>query len=215
MEDPIKILIVDDHMVVRRGLTSLVESEDGLEVVGQAVDGLEAITQAEILQPDVILLDVEMPRLDGLAALPRIIEKSPGSKVIILTTFADDERIFSALRAGASGYVLKDVAEHDLIESIHKVVRGEPALAPQVTQRLISGVSHPAVKTVDPLNNLSEREKQVLRLVGQGLSNKEIASTLSFTESTAKAHVHSLLTKLSMSDRTQLALYAVRNGLEK
>jgi NarL family two-component system response regulator LiaR len=202
-------------MVVRRGLVSLIESEDELEVVGQAADGLEAIEQAEKLRPDVVLMDVEMPRLNGLAALPRVLEKSPQSKVIILTTFADDERIFNALRSGASGYVLKDVAEHDLIESVRKVMRGEPALAPQVAQRLITGVSQPATRATDPAANLSERERQVLKLVGQGLSNKEIAHHLSFTESTAKAHVHSLLTKLSLSDRTQLALYAVRHGLEK
>ncbi|NWJ97691.1 MAG: response regulator transcription factor [Chloroflexi bacterium] len=211
----IKVLIVDDHMVVRRGLSSLLESEEGLEVVGQAADGFEAIEQAEKLQPDVVLLDVEMPRLNGLVALPSILEKSPHSKVIILSTFADDERIFGALRAGASGYVLKDVAEHDLIEYIRKVVRGEPALAPQVAHRLISGVSQPHPKFDDALNTISDRERQVLRLVGQGLSNKEIAARLSFTESTAKAHVHSLLTKLGLADRTQLALYAVKNGLEK
>lgn len=215
MSNPIQILVVDDHMVVRRGLISLIESEDELEVIGQAADGLEAVAQAEKLHPDVVLMDVEMPRLDGLAALPRVLEKSPKSKVIILTTFADDERIFNALRSGASGYVLKDVAEHDLIEAIRKVMRGEPALAPQVAQRLISGVSQPATRPVDPLTNLSERERQVLKLVGQGLSNKEIAHRLSFTESTAKAHVHSLLTKLGLADRTQLALYAVRHGLEK
>lgn len=215
MSNPIRILVVDDHMVVRRGLVSLIESEDELEVVGQAADGLEAIEQAEKLRPDVVLMDVEMPRLNGLAALPRVLEKSPQSKVIILTTFADDERIFNALRSGASGYVLKDVAEHDLIESVRKVMRGEPALAPQVAQRLITGVSQPATRATDPAANLSERERQVLKLVGQGLSNKEIAHHLSFTESTAKAHVHSLLTKLSLSDRTQLALYAVRHGLEK
>ncbi|MEI6044763.1 MAG: response regulator transcription factor [Chloroflexota bacterium] len=215
MEKLIKVLIVDDHMVVRRGLSSLLESEEGLEVVGQAADGFEAIEQAEKLQPDVVLLDVEMPRLNGLVALPSILEKSPHSKVIILSTFADDERIFGALRAGASGYVLKDVAEHDLIEYIRKVVRGEPALAPQVAHRLISGVSQPHPKFDDALNTISDRERQVLRLVGQGLSNKEIAARLSFTESTAKAHVHSLLTKLGLADRTQLALYAVKNGLEK
>ena len=209
----VRVLIADDHPVVRHGLRSFLELQDGLEVVGEASDGAEAVSMASALRPDVVLLDLVMPPLDGVEAIATIRERAPDAKVIVLTTFADDRRIFPALRAGAAGYLLKDVDPHDLVRAIRQAHRGEPALHPAVAARLVREValSDEAARPAGP--GLTARETEVLRHLARGMSNREIARSLHVSEKTVKTHVSNILSKLGVADRTQAALYAVREGL--
>lgn len=210
MIETISVLIADDHAIVRQGLSSFLSLQDGIEIVGQAADGEEAVALAEQLHPDVILMDLVMPSLDGIAAIERIRTVSPDARVIVLTSFAEDDKIFAAIRAGASGYLMKDVAPADLANAVRMVHAGEPILAPDVMRR----VMEQAARTPEtPSDGLTERELDVLRLIAAGRSNKEIALDLTLSEKTVKTHVSNILQKLRLADRTQAALYAVRRHL--
>jgi len=200
----IRVLIADDHAVVRQGLRTFLDLQDDIEVVGEAVDGEEALAAAERLAPDVVLVDLVMPKVDGIDVIRRLGEHAPAARAIVLTSFIDDDRLFPVLRAGAAGYLLKDVQPQELVEAIRTVHGGGAVLHPKVAARLLSDLA------TDPL---TPREREVLVLIGRGMANKVIARELSLSEKTVKAHVSSILAKLGVNDRTQAALYAVREGL--
>jgi len=207
--EPIAVLIADDHPFVRHGLRTFLETLDDVEVVGEAGNGAEAVEQAARLVPDVVLMDLVMPELDGVEATRRIRAESPTTKVIVLTSFDADEQVFPAIKAGAAGYLLKDVRPAELAEAIRKASRGEALLAPSVAAKLMQEVAGDR----SPAAGLTERELEVLRLIARGLSNKMIARELVVSEKTVKTHVSNILAKLHLTDRTQAALYAVREGL--
>jgi two-component system, NarL family, response regulator LiaR len=209
MADVISVLIADDHPFVRHGLRTYLETLDDLEVVGEASDGAEAVELAGQLLPEVVLMDLVMPELDGVEATRAIRAASPATKVIVLTSFDDDEKVFPAIKAGAAGYLLKDVRPAELAEAVRKASRGEALLAPSVAARLMQEVSGER----PPDAGLTERELEVLRLIARGMSNKLIAHELTVSEKTVKTHVSNILAKLHLADRTQAALYAVREGL--
>ncbi|WP_067138126.1 response regulator [Microtetraspora malaysiensis] len=214
----IRVLIADDQMMVRQGFTVLLNAEPGIEVVGQAVDGLDAVAKVAELTPDVVLMDIRMPRLGGIEATRRIMEP-PGAavKVLVLTTFDLDEYVYEALRAGASGFLLKDASAADLARAVRVVAAGDALLAPNITKRLIvefsrlSGTARAPLK--ERVGDLTERESEVLSLIAQGLSNAEIAEALVVAEQTVKSHVSRILVKLGLRDRTQAAVFAYETGL--
>ena len=203
----IRVLIVDDHEIVRRGIKSYLATEEGFEVVGEASSGEEAVRMAQELRPDVVLMDLVMPGMDGVEATRRIMASNPQTCVVVLTSYTDDSRVLPALKAGARSYLLKDVAAEELGESLRRAHRGESVLHPVAAQRVLREMTAP--KGAEP----TERELEVLLLVAQGLSNQEIGERLYITERTVKAHITSLLSKLGLSDRTQLAIYAHTHGL--
>jgi two-component system, NarL family, response regulator LiaR len=209
MADVISVLIADDHPFVRHGLRTYLETLDDLEVVGEASDGAEAVELAGRLLPEVVLMDLVMPELDGVEATRAIRAASPATKVIVLTSFDADEKVFPAIKAGAAGYLLKDVHPAELADAVRKASRGEALLAPSVAARLMQEVSGER----PPDAGLTERELEVLRLIARGMSNKLIAHELVVSEKTVKTHVSNILAKLHLADRTQAALYAVREGL--
>jgi NarL family two-component system response regulator LiaR len=213
LSEAIRVLICDDHAVVRQGLATFLDLQDDIEIAGEAENGEQAVAQAAALKPDVILMDLVMPLLDGVEALRRIVAADPQAKVIILTSYADDEKIFSAIRAGACGYLMKDVSPQELAKAIRMARDGEPLLSPDVARRLMEHVSHPEPVGSAALARLTPREVEVLRLIAGGRSNKEIAGDLTLSEKTVKTHVSNLLRKLDLADRTQAALFAVRNSL--
>ncbi|WP_406388757.1 response regulator [Streptomyces sp. NBC_00887] len=214
----IRVLIADDQMMVRQGFTVLLNAEPGIEVVGQAVDGLDAVEKVAALAPDVVLMDIRMPRLGGIDATRRITE-APGAtvKVLVLTTFDLDEYVYEALRAGASGFLLKDASAAELARAVRVVAAGDALLAPNITKRLIAEFSRvstaPRAPSRDRVGDLTERETEVLFLVAQGLSNAEIAGRLVVAEQTVKTHVSRILVKLGLRDRTQAAVFAYESGL--
>jgi NarL family two-component system response regulator LiaR len=208
---PIRVLIVDDHEVVREGLQTLLAEEAAIELVGQAADGREAVTMAKTERPDVILMDLVMPHLDGIEATRQILAADPDSKVLILTSFAEDKRVHDAIQAGATGYLLKDTLRPELVRAILAAAEGKATLHPEAQQALIRQATAP--KTAAPHDNLTARECDVLALIGRGNSNREIAATLHLTEGTVKGYVSNILSKLDVADRTQAALYAVKHGL--
>ena len=208
----IAVLIADDHPVVRHGLRAFLQLQDDLDIVGEAGDGVEAVDLVRRHRPDVVLLDLVMPRLDGTEAIRQIREASPSTKVIVLTTFADDEMVFPAVKAGAAGYLLKDVEPRELAEAIRTVHRGRGLLHPSLVSRLMHEFAGEQERT-ETLEALTEREMDVLRLIAQGKSNREIAREFVLSEKTVKTHVSNILAKLQLADRTQAALYAVRNRL--
>lgn len=212
MENTIRILICDDHSVVREGLRALIATEPDMEIVGEAADGIKAIAAYQALNPDVTLLDMVMPRMDGLEVIRSIKEKSPEAKILVLTSFAEDDMVFPAIKSGALGYLLKDSSPEELIRAIRDVNRGEASLHPSIARRLIMELSQPTSlpPTLEPL---SDRELDVLRLVAKGHSNEEIADSLIISERTARGHVSSILAKLHLANRTQAALYALREGI--
>lgn len=204
-----RLLIVDDHTIVREGLRLLLEDAPEIEVVGEAANGLQAVEQAAALQPEVILLDLMMPGLSGLEAARKILAHQPQCRVIVLTSFAEGADVRAAMQMGVAGYLLKDVLKEDLLSAIARAARGEPVLHPEAQRKLIQQIANPTPAT-EPL---TERETDVLKCIARGLSNREIAETLHITEGTVKGHVSNILSKLHLQDRTQAALYAVKNGL--
>lgn len=214
MGQNIRILIADDHAIVREGLRSLISTEPGLELVAEASNGVEAVHKVRALKPDVILLDMMMPRLDGLGAIQEIIQEFPDARILVLTSFAEDDKVLPAIKAGALGYLLKDSSPQELLLAIQNVARGEASLHPTIARKLMRELNQPPglPPTTDPL---TEREVEVLRLVAQGLSNDDIAEQLVLSERTVRTHVSHILHKLHLANRTQMALYAVREGIAK
>jgi NarL family two-component system response regulator LiaR len=211
-ESRVRVLIVDDHTIVRKGIRALLSEADGFEVVGEADNGQEAVLRAEETRPDVILMDLLMPGMDGIEATRQITNRRPGARILVLTSFAADNKVFPAIKAGASGYLLKDSSPDELVRAIRQVHRGEPSLHPTIARKLLQEVAHPAELQPAP-EALTAREMMVLRLIAQGLSNQEIADRLVVSEPTVRAHVSRILGKLHLASRTQAALYAVREGL--
>jgi NarL family two-component system response regulator LiaR len=210
----IRILIADDHAVVREGLRTLIRSEPGMELVGEASDGHEAVQKARSLHPDVILIDLLMPRMNGLEAIQEIKQEDEDARILVLTSFAEDDRVFPAIKAGALGYLLKDTMPDHLLQAIRDVYRGESSLHPFIALKLVRELRRPS--ELPPTSHpLTPREVDVLRLVAQGLTNHEIAERLVISEGTVGSHVRNILGKIHVANRTQAALYALREGLAK
>jgi NarL family two-component system response regulator LiaR len=212
VSEEIRILIADDHAVVREGLRALIDTEPGMELVGEAADGVEAVRLACALEPDVILLDLVMPRKSGIEAIREIKEEKPATRILVLTSFAEDDKVFPAIKAGAQGYLLKDASPRELLHAIRDIHRGEPSMHPTVARKLMLELqrSSELPLTEEPL---TEREAEVLGLVARGLTNQEIANRLFVSERTVRTHVSNILSKLHLANRTQAALYALREGL--
>ena len=210
---PIRVLLVDDHAMVRRGLRSFLELLDDVEIVGEAENGREGIEAVRALGPDVVLMDLLMPELDGIGATEAIRAEHPEVEIVALTSFIEESRVTAALEAGASGFLLKDADADDVAAAIRAAYRGEVHLDPAVASLLAKGVRDRATARADDTEPLTDREREVLGLVARGLSNKAIADELSITERTARTHVSNILGKLGLSSRTQAALYAVEHGL--
>jgi NarL family two-component system response regulator LiaR len=212
--EPIRILIADDHPIVRDGLRTLIATEPGLELVGEATNGVEAVAMAKTSQPDVILMDLVMPVKNGNEAIGEIKRDNPQVSILVLTSFSEEDKVFPAIRAGALGYILKDTTPQQLIQAIYDVHRGEASLHPSIALQLIRELNQPSdlPLAADPL---TESELEVLRLLAQGLTNQEIAERLVRSEWTIRTHVRNILSKLHLANRTQAALYALREGLAK
>jgi two-component system, NarL family, response regulator LiaR len=208
--DPIRVLVADDHAVVREGLRALLELQDGIEIAGEAADGEQAVEAALRVRPDVVLMDLVMPHLDGLAAMRALREQLPGARVIVLTSFLDD-KLLPALRAGAAGYLLKNATPREVVRAVRAAHAGETVIDPVVAARLVETLA--ASGENEPLDRLTPREREVLVLIGRGFPNKLIARELGVSEKTVKTHVGHVLAKLGVSDRTQAAVFAVRSGL--
>ncbi len=208
----IRVLVVDDHTIVRKGICALLGTRADMQVVGEASDGRQAIAQADALHPDVILMDLVMPGLDGIEAIQQIVAQHPEVRILVLTSFATDDKVFPAIKAGALGYLLKDSGPEDLVQAIRQVSRGESSLHPAIARRVLQELTHPSDRppTLDPL---TEREVEVLRLIAQGLENRDIAERLVISGTTVRTHVSNILSKLHLASRTQAALYALREGL--
>lgn len=212
MTSRIRVLIADDHAILRKGIRALLSTEPDMEVVGETSDGLETVAQAKTLHPDVILMDLVMPKMDGIEATRQITAEQPGVRILVLTSFAADDKVFPAIKAGALGYILKDSGPVELVQAIHQVYRGEPSLGPSIALKMLQELSHPPQRPPTP-EPLSEREMEVLRLLAQGKSNREIADQLVIAELTVRTHVSNILGKLHLASRTQAALYALKEGL--
>ncbi len=212
MPDLIRVLIVDDHPVVRRGLTTLLASEADIDIVGEASNGKQALEQVEKLHPDVILMDLVMPEMDGIEAIQRISSHYPEIRILVMTSFTADEKVFPSIKAGALGYLLKDSDPEDMIRMIHQVYRGELSLHPMIARKVIQELNRPAGQSLtnDPL---TEREVEILQLIAQGLENQEIADRLNLKDATVRTHVSNILGKLHLANRVQATLYALRKGL--
>jgi len=211
MAERIRILIVDDHAVVREGLRAFLDLQEGFEVVGEAADGEEAVGAAERLRPDVVLMDLVMPRRDGVAAMRELRDRVPGARVIVLTSFLDEDKLLPALRAGAAGYLLKNAEPEEIERAVRAAQAGEAVLDPVVAARLVAALA--AHGDEEPIDRLTPREREVLQLIGRGFPNKRIARELELAEKTVKTHVGHVLAKLGVTDRTQAAVVAVRAGL--
>ena len=212
MTAPIRVLIADDHAILRKGIRALLSTEPDIKVVGETGDGLETVAQAYALRPDVILMDLVMPEMDGIEATRRITAEQSGVRILVLTSFAADDKVFPAIKAGALGYILKDSGPMELVQAIHQVYQGQPSLEPSIALKVLQELSHPAQRPPTP-DPLSERELEVLRLLAQGKSNREIANQLVIAELTVRTHVSNILGKLHLASRTQAALYALKEGL--
>jgi two-component system, NarL family, response regulator LiaR len=212
MDKRIRVLIVDDHVVVREGLRTILSMEPDIEFVGEAKDGYEAVTKARKLSPDVILMDLVMPGKNGIEAIREIKQNDPKARILVLTSFSEDDLVFPAIEAGALGFMLKDTTSETLTQAVRIVYRDEPSLHPVVARKLMQGKA-PKAEADEPLGMLTPREQQVLSLLGRGLSNRDIAEELVLSELTIRSHVSSILAKLNLENRTQAALYALRRGL--
>jgi NarL family two-component system response regulator LiaR len=212
MTSPIRILIADDHAIVRKGIRALFRNLPEIEVVGEAANGWEAIAEVERLQPDVVLMDLLMPEMDGIEATRRIMDQHPDVRILVLTSFAGEDKVFPAIKAGALGYHLKDSSPEELAQAIHQVHRGESSLHPVIARKVLQELSRPSEHPPTP-DPLTPREVEVLQLVAQGRSNQEIADLLVISETTVRTHVSNILNKLHLASRTQAALYALREGL--
>ncbi len=208
---PVRVMIVDDHAVVREGLRNFLGMVPTVVVAAEAAGGEEALAAVAKAKPDVVLMDLVMPGMDGVETTRRMHQDHPDIAIVILTSFAEDDKLFPAIRAGAASYLLKDVGPKELAATILAAARGEASLPPQIMRRLMSGIAQGADKRVEDI--LTEREVEVLRCLGRGRSNKEIGDDLSISEKTVKTHVSSILDKLALSDRTQAAVFAVKRGL--
>jgi two-component system, NarL family, response regulator LiaR len=211
LAEPIRVLVVDDHAVVREGLRAFLDLQDGIEVAGEAADGEEAVAAAERLRPDVVLMDLVMPRLDGVSAMRALRDRVPAARVVVLTSFLDEERLLPALRAGAAGYLLKNAEPQELARAVRVAHAGEALLDPVVAARVVEALA--ADGDDGPLDRLTARERDVLELIARGFPNKQIARELGLAEKTVKGHVGHVLAKLGVADRTQAAVLAVRAGL--
>ena len=212
MKETIRILVVDDHTVVRKGLVAVLETEPGFEIVGEAGNGAEAVELACKLLPDVVLMDVVMPVMDGIEATRQIKHHCPSVQILILTSFSSNDKVLPSLNAGAIGYLLKDSTAGDLARALRRVAEGEGSLDPSVTRQVLAQMNAPATAEA-PENALTEREMEVLKLVARGFSNAEIANQMVLSHATVHTHVNRILTKLNLTSRTQAALYAVKKGL--
>jgi two-component system, NarL family, response regulator LiaR len=210
--EPITVMLIDDHRVVRQGLRDFLELQEDIEVVGEAPNGEEGVQLARELLPEVVLMDLVMPGIDGVEATRRLKAISPSSKVIVLTSFADDDKVFPAIKAGAISYLLKDISPEDLAHAIRAAQRNEAVLHPEVAAKLMQEFSTPRANEA-PVEQLTPREMDVLRLIAKGKSNREIADALIVSEKTVKSHVSNILSKLHLADRTQAAIYALRQRL--
>jgi DNA-binding NarL/FixJ family response regulator len=216
MSDPVTVLVADDDELMRAGLRAVLSSDPGLEVVGEAADGRSAVREAGRLRPDIVLMDVRMPDLDGIAATRELLALAPSTKVVILTTFEDDDYVFGGLRAGASGFLLKRTRPEDLLEAIRTIAAGDSLLSPSVTRRVIDRMARqptPELGLGRELDALTPREREVLALIARGLSNGEIAAALTVEESTVKTHVRRILRKLGLRDRVQAVIFGYESGL--
>jgi len=213
MTQAITVILVDDHQMVRQGVRAFLEKQPDISVVGEAASGAEALRLAADLVPDVVLMDLVMPVMDGVETTRRLKQISPGSQVIILTSYHDDEHIFPAIRAGALSYILKDVSSGELAEIVRKAARGEAVMHPHVAARVMQELRGGPRANAQLSSELSERELEVLRLIADGLNNTEIAERLVISEHTVKRHVSNILSKLHLADRTQAAVYAWREGV--
>ncbi len=209
---PIRVLIVDDHEIVRQGIRAILGESEDIEVVGEARDGLAAIQQVELTKPDVILMDLIMPNMDGVEAIRRITNQQPEVRILVITTYSGDDMVFPAIKAGADGYLLKDAGAGQLVQAIRQVHSGEPSLNPDIARKLMQEISQPkpANPTPDPL---TPREEEVLGLLAKGLENHEIADQLVIAEVTVRSHISRILDKLHLANRVQATLYAMREGL--
>jgi NarL family two-component system response regulator LiaR len=209
----IRVLVVEDHRIVREGIRSLMEDIDDIQIIGEASNGQEGVDLANRLNPDVVLMDLMMPLMDGLEATRQITSEHPDIQVLVLTSFIADDKVFPAIKAGARGYLLKDTGSKELIEAIRKTYRGEPSLAPEIAQKVLTEIRQPVPGEQPTPDPLTERELQVLKLVAQGKSNNQIASELSISLHTVRTHVNHILRKLHLANRVQATLYALRQGV--
>ena len=212
MSEVIRVFIAEDHQIVRRGIRQLLSTEAGIEVVGEASNGKEAVADVDKLKPDIVLMDLVMPVMDGIEAIRQIKASHPSIQILVLTSFATDDKVFPAIKAGALGYLIKDTSPEELISAIRQVHKGEPTLHSSIAQKLLKEISHSSEAPVSP-DPLTDREVEVLKLIARGLSNQEIAETLVVSVATVYTHVSRVLDKLHLASRTQAALYALREGL--
>jgi len=213
MTKPIRIFIADDHAIIRKGIRAMLETVPDIELVGEAINGREAVSGVEKLHPDVVLMDLVMPDMDGIEAIRRIKAQQPKACILVLTTFAGEDKIFPAIKAGALGYHLKDASPEELVQAIRQVYRGQPSLHPIIARKVLQELASPAAERPPTPEPLTQREVEVLQLVAQGLDNQEIADKLVISEATVRTHVSNILGKLQLASRTQAALYALREGL--
>jgi NarL family two-component system response regulator LiaR len=214
VKDQIRILLADDHAIVRAGIEALLGTEEGMVVVGTAANGEEAVAGAARLKPDLVLLDLQMPKKSGIEAIAEIKERDPQAHILVLTSFSDDDKVFAAIKAGALGYILKDAAPHELLTAIRNVQEGKPSLDPAIALKVIQELNKPS-KLPPTEEPLTEREVVILQLVARGLSNQQIADELVISERTARTHISNILAKLHLANRTQAALYALRQGIAR